>query len=172
MFLGKSPSIEKYKGKHCINASFVVYYYNTRGLRVFNRSTANFIEVYNGHFFKRYNERMKLNLDKPLDIVKSYFMYGGHSAYSIVPKNEKEYTIGISKEGILLGELSHNRLWLINKTFISRDISNPYQDRIESELIASLQMSLEESLGSTDFIEDDVRIHKNVVNAMIIIDKD
>lgn len=172
LFLSKAPSLEKYKGKDSINVSYIVYYYNSKGLRVIHRSSGKCLEIYNGHFFKRYNERMNLKLESPLDIVKSYFMYGSHSVYSIVTKNDKEYTIGISSEGILLGELRHNRLWLINKTFISRDLSRPSQDEVENELICSLQKEIERALGSPHLYEDKIRLNRNIVNSLTNIRKD
>jgi hypothetical protein len=174
LFLSKAPSQEKYKGRDSINVSSIVYYYNSRGLRVIYRSSGNFLEIYNGHFFKRYNERMNLRLERPLDIVKSYFMYGNHSVYSMITKNDKEYTIGVSSEGILLGEFSHNRSWLINKTFISRDLSRPDQDEVEYKLIDSLKKEIEKALRSPSpgLYEDKIRLDKNIVNALTNIRKD
>lgn len=172
LFLGKMPKHPKYKGRDSININFVVYYYGDKGLRVFNRTTGYAIDVYNNHFFKRYNQRMNLKLDDPIDIVKNYFMYGGFSAYSVIKKNDKEYTIGVSSEGILLGELRHNRTWLINKTFISRDLARPDQDEIENKLIANLQKEIDKALSSTQFNEDDLTINKNVVSALTCMHKD
>ena len=172
LFLSKAPSEERYKGRDSINVLYVVYYYNAKGLKVFYKSSANFIEVYNNHFFKRFNERMNLKLENPLDIVKNYFMYGGHSVYSVVLKNGKEYTIGVSSEGLLLGELYQNRLWLINKTFISRDIARRDQDELESELITLLKADIESTLSLFENNSDHLRNNKNVLNAITNTVKD
>ena len=142
LFFGKAPADEKYKDQYSAHISFVTYYYNSKGLQVIDRANGGFIEIYNGHFFKRYNERMNLNLDDPLEIIKTYFMYGGNAAYSIVKKENRQYTIGVCSEGFLLGELYHNQEWLVNRTFISRDLARPDQDKVESELIASLKRDI------------------------------
>jgi hypothetical protein len=142
LFFSKAPAQKKYIGRDSINVGYVVYFYTSKGLSVINRATGNFLELYYGHFFKRYNERMKLNLDKPLDIIKSYFKHGGNVVYSVINKNAHEYTIGICRHGILLGELSHNRQWLINKTFVSRDLARPDQDEVEKKLIDSLELDI------------------------------
>jgi hypothetical protein len=168
LFLSKAPAHERYKGIESINVSYLVYYYNSKGLRVFNCSSGGFIEVYNGHFFKRYNERLNLNLNRPLDIVKSYFMHGCHAVYSVINKNDKKYTIGVSVEGILLGELRYNGQWLINKTFISRDISRPDQDEVEHELINSLKKDIEKALIFNNVSAGDLKIYTNVMNALTI----
>ena len=109
---------------------------------------------------------MNLKLDKPLEIVTNYFLYGGHNAYSIIRKNDKAYTIGISSEGILLGEFQQNNMWIVNKTFISRDITRPDQDEVESELIDTLKVELENALSAANVNEEDLDIHKNVVTAI------
>ncbi len=166
LFISKAPGHEKYKGRDSIIICYVVYYYDSIGLRVFHRSNGNTIDVFNGHFFKRYNERMNLKLDKPLEIVTSYFLYGGHTAYSIIRKNDKAYTIGISSEGILLGEFQKNNMWIVNKTFISRDLARPDQDEVESELIDTLKVELENALSAANVNEEDLDIHKNVVTAI------
>ena len=172
LFFSKAPAFEKYKGRDSINVSYIVYYYNSKGLRVIHRSSGNFLEIYNSHFFKRYNERMNLRLQTPIDIVKSYFMYGGHSIYSIVPKNDRKYTIGISSEGILLGEVRDNGSWLINKTFISRNLSRSDQDEVENKLICSLQKEIIKALTFPGLHEDRIRIDKNIVNSLTNIRKD
>jgi len=115
---------------------------------------------------------MNLKLESPVDIVKSYFMYGGHSIYSIIPKNDREYTIGISSEGILLGEIRDNGSWLINKTFISRDLSRPGQDEVENELICLLQKELKKRLTFPDLFVDQIRFNRNIVNSLTHIRKD
>jgi hypothetical protein len=76
LIFSKTPARDKYTGPDTINVSYVVYYYTSKGLAVINRSAAKYLELYYGHFFKRYNERMKLGLDKPVDIVTNYSLRG------------------------------------------------------------------------------------------------
>jgi len=72
----------------------------------------------------------------------------------------------------LLGELYHNREWLVNRTFISRDLARPNQYKGESELIASLKKDILKAMLFQGFNEDDLRIRFNVVNALTVLQKD
>ena len=137
IFINKAPAQEIYKGFDTMNVCYVVYFYASTGLSVINIAPGH-LELYYGHFFKRYNERMKLGLNNTLDAVKKYFANGGFGIYTVVKKDGKDYSIGVSREGILLGEAKHNREWIINKTFISRDIMRSDQDATEKKLINTL----------------------------------
>jgi hypothetical protein len=44
------------------------------------------MEIFNGHFFSRYDERLNLNLKKPLEIVKTFFNNSGYFQYSWLRK--------------------------------------------------------------------------------------
>ena len=67
IFIGKAPSKEKYKGMECANTCCMVYYYTSKGFRVFVPVSDKIFVVYNGHVFKRYNERLNLNLASTLE---------------------------------------------------------------------------------------------------------
>src|SRR3954469_22756268 len=62
IFISKAPAEEIYKGFNTMNVNYVVYFYASTGLSVINVSSVGHLELYYGHFFKRYNERMKLGL--------------------------------------------------------------------------------------------------------------
>lgn len=142
LFIRKAPSEEIYKPGDNVLISTIAYYYNKTGLRVFDCRPAKTIGVYNGHFFTRYNERMKLDLSSPLDIVKHYFKYNGYQSYKVVQKDNRNYMIGVSKDGLTLGEMQHGIMWIVNKTFISKDIFRSDQDEEEKELIAAMQSNI------------------------------
>ncbi|HLK27274.1 MAG TPA: hypothetical protein VKT28_01740 [Puia sp.] len=166
LFLSKAPAIEKYKEIDAINIAYVTYYYNSKGLQVFHLSSGGFTEVYSAHFFNRYNERMNLQLQNPIDIVKRYFMRGAYALYSIIPKKGRKYTIGTSVDGFLLGDISHNGEWLMNRTFITRDMSKPDQDEIEHGLICNLKKDIEKAMIFYDARDEDIRRCTNVMNAL------
>ena len=107
-----------------------------------------------------------LSLDKPLDIVKHYFAYGGHTVYPVKTKDTKKVTMGVSSEEILLGELKYDGLWLINKTFISRDITRTHEGDAESKLIAAMQMRIAAALCLDCFDEETLSIKQNVLNSI------
>ena len=75
LFFSKAPGRDKYQGQDSTTVSYVVYYYTSRGLSVINLSSAGYLELYYGHFFKRYNERMNLNLDKPIEISHAIIFF-------------------------------------------------------------------------------------------------
>ena len=140
IFIRKLPADAVYKGS--VIVCYVVYYYNSKGLSVICYSTRG-IDLYYGHFFKRYNERMNLGLSDTLDAVKKYFMQcGGNAIFNTMEKKGKTILIGFSGEGILLGEVQQNGRLYVNKTFVSRDLAYDSQDAMEQELVVSLMNEL------------------------------
>ena len=166
LYLRKAPAIDKYQDEDSIHVGFVTYYYGGKGLTVFNMSPASQLQVFYGHFFKRYNERMNLNLSTPIDVVKNYFFRNGYAGYSVIPKEGKEYVMGFSPEGILLGELQHNRLWLVNKTFVSRDLSRHDQDEAEKALILKLRKEIDVALRNPMPVDPISNSNMSVVKAL------
>ena len=74
--------------------------------------------------------------------------------------------MGVSSEGILLSELKYDGLWLINKTFVSRDITRTYQDDAESKLIAAMQMEIAAALCFDCFDKETLSSKQNVMNSI------
>jgi hypothetical protein len=99
------------------------------------------MEVFNGHFFIRYNERMKLGQTNIVDMIKAFFINCGYLQIER-QKGDKEFTVGICKEGIALGNYYGDPEWLVHKTFISRDLARNDQDLHEKALLAKLQSRL------------------------------
>jgi hypothetical protein len=138
IFLGKAPSKEKYKGLECTNVCCMVYYYTSKGFRAFVPSSGNALIIYNGHLFKRYNERLNLNLASTLEAAIHFFTYNCYVHPDAINKDERVFTIGFCKDGLLLGELKHNNVWLEWKTFISRNLARADQDEMEKQLMEEL----------------------------------
>ncbi len=115
-----------------------MYYYTSKGFRVFIPSSDKIFLVYNGHLFKRYNERLNLNLASTLEAAIHYFTYNAYMHPHILEKNGMIYAIGLCKDGFLLGEVKYNNVWLEWKTFISRNLARADQDEMEKELIDQL----------------------------------
>ena len=149
--MDKAYSEETYKGVGSIGIACLVYYYTPIGLRVFKIMLPQGLSVFNSHLFKRYNERLDLGLSSPLEIVKHFFIHNPGHVNKILPKGGREFTVGICKEGLLLGELQEGRLWLVYKTFITRDLMGPEQGDIEGGLINSLREDIEKELNSPEF---------------------
>jgi hypothetical protein len=164
--LSKAPAVEKYQGLRDINICSLVYYYNPTGLRVFKIMPTGGLNVYNGHFFKRYNERMSLGLTTPLEIVKHFFINNGYSTIKILPKEDREFTLSVCKEGLLLGEIQEGRSWIVNKTFITRELSSGAQDEIEEELLKHLREGIEEEITKPDFNRDSYDYKTDIIKAL------
>lgn len=144
IYLQKAPSKEKYVNVDSISAVLVTYYFDEKGLKVFNCAVDGMVEMYNGHFFQRYNERLNLKLSTPLEIVNTYFRNNGFASYTSFGDNEKERTIGVCNDGLLLGEIEKATPWLItNKTFISREMYDLRQNKLEIKMIKELKADTE-----------------------------
>lgn len=148
IILSKNPAHEKYKGLESVSWEGVVYYRNAQGLRVFgvNQQTQG-ISVYNGHLFMRYNERLGLGLVKPIDIIKRFFCNNGYALTRIIRKGDREYTIKVCRDGLLLGELYQDGKWQVNRTFISRDLARMDQDEVERDLLEGLENEIQKEMA-------------------------
>ena len=65
------------------------------------------------------------------------------------PGREKIYMLGICRDGLILGEKQD--LWVVNKTFITRDFTRPDQDKAEAGLINLLYKDI--NTGMNDEVE-------------------
>src|SRR5688500_11239008 len=140
IYIGKAPSAEKYNNTNDLIYFSIVYYYGKDGLTVFKPLADSKVLVeYYGHLFSRYNERLELNLSEPIEMIQHFFTYNGASDHTAVDKDGACYSIGICQEGLLLGIVKEDGRWLVNKTFISKDLFRPDQDESEREMIALLE---------------------------------
>jgi hypothetical protein len=137
LFISKAPSKPRYRDADDATINYIVYFYNSKGLTVINRASEG-LELFYGHFFKRYNERMNYGIDNSIDIVKKFFSQGGFGVYTKIKKGDKTHTIGVTRDGFSLGELQHNDRLLVNKTFVSRDLASNKQDELEQQLLQSI----------------------------------
>lgn len=140
IFMHKMPGAKKYNGTENISFLCVVYYYSKKGLMAYYLAESNVLAGFTSHFFKRYNERLNLNLSKPIDVVKAFFRKGMYSHIKMVDRHNKPHIIGFGVDGIRLGEikyeLSYNYVeW---KTFVTRKIAYGFQKKMERELFKEL----------------------------------
>ena len=140
LFLSKADGVEKYRSGADINVLEITYFHTTKGLRVFRPLTSGGIAVYKGHLFNRYNDRMNLGLTSPKEKVKHFFINNGYIDYKIVKKDNKQLSIGTCRNGLLLDEIQNN--WIVNNTFITKDLMYLDQSEIESSLIESLKTAI------------------------------
>jgi hypothetical protein len=166
IFLSKAPGVNAYKGQQDINVLSVVYYYNSIGLRVLKLNEQDGLIVYNGHLFTRYKERMALIISNPIDVVKHFFINNGYASSKVTPIDGRDLTITKVKEGFLLGELQHERTWLVHKTFINKDLARVDQNEIEQGLIDSLKKQLEQEINNLEYDQHDFNYKTDVMKAI------
>ncbi len=140
IFIGKAPAIDKYNGPQTTAVNCSVYYHTEKGIRVFNPCPNDIVEVYNSHFFARYNERLGLNLTNTVDIITHFFKYNRDHKVVTDEKGDRMLTTGFCKHGLLLGEydISYNYDWLVWKTFVSRNLTRKDQKKTENEILQEI----------------------------------
>ena len=136
VLLSKAPATEKYKGPESASVCQLVHYSGTRGLRVFRPLPNGNIAVYTGHFFSRYNERMKHTLTMPIDKVKHFFSHNGFSIGESYNINGNVYVIAKCHDGYCLG-IYKNKV-IVYRTFISNNLAWGDQVTKADKLLKSL----------------------------------
>ena len=126
--------LSKYKNKwlykiafnaKVFHTAYLAYYYNDIGLVAIEPLPShNYLIFYTTHFFKRYNERLHLNIVKPYDILRHYVEK--HMSYNIKPVEElsqgMKKVFGISSEGILLGTYNDELRFYKMNTFLTSEM--------------------------------------------------
>jgi hypothetical protein len=144
--IGKQPSYPKYTGDESTCITCAVYYHAERGTRVLIPADGGRTSVFNPHFFHRYNERLNLQLQKPLDVIV-HFLKNSKDIYDYLSPHQNKIKVnGYCKNGLLFGELSPDKKWLVWKTFVSRDLAKPEQEQMEAILKGQLAKQLLDDL--------------------------
>ena len=153
VFLEKAPATPHYKTENDVVYCAVVFYSGPRGYSVFKPLLGQgSIIVYKGHLFTRYNERLQLALNYPLDIVKRFFAHSGYSDHKLIEKKDRLFSMGVTAEGILLGDYWEEHRWLINRTFVNRDLYSAYQDETEKELITEMEEEIATAVAEENHV--------------------
>lgn len=156
IFVRKSPSAAKCKNTDDLAYCCATYYYDKQGLCVLRHfEETDMIEVFWGHFFTRYKERMHLNLPSTTQVIEWFFNQSGYIHYLIYPTALGKRNIGICKEGFLFGEIQNEETWLVNKTFVSKDLAFDSQNQLEAQMIQLLQEEALRDFASRNFNEYD-----------------
>lgn len=146
IMFAKAPSSVRYENRNKdLIWSAVTWYYDKIGLMVLQWTPQGGIQAYTGHLFQRYKERLKLDLDSPVEIVKHFFLNNLHASYQEGTRKGKLQCIGYTNGGLLLGEQVSDD-WLLWKTFVSRDLFHAGQNEIEQKVISLAEMELINSI--------------------------
>jgi hypothetical protein len=161
IFLQKGPGVNKYTGTESLTYLCVVYYYSNKGLMAFWPASYEVLAGFTSHFFKRYNERLCLNLSNPIDIVKAFFRKGMYCTVKIVEKNNRPQVIAFGVDGIRFGEIKYNFTYVEWKTFVNREIAFPQQKKWEHEVNKELMQELREAKRPETYNPIAIRSLKN-----------
>ena len=169
IFLHKAPGEKKYTGTKDLSVTSVVYYYSKKGLMVFSPLIDNpTLSGYTSHFFKRYNERLCLNLHNPIDIVRAFFRKGVYCSIKLVERNNKPYLIAFGVDGIRFGKILHGFTYVEWKTFVPRELAYSKQKEWENELNEKLLRELKESENEDTYNPYLLRGARNTIGSLPI----
>ncbi len=132
-------------GKNDISDKHLVYYYNKTGLVALTYDRVkDILHYHTAHFFNRYNERMKLGLIKPYDIMRHYFDRTNNIMYHHLGEIDAgiHKIFGVAPNGMVLGT-HHIRLKFLKfNTFLTEDLLLGDQHERKDFLIKSLDKYL------------------------------
>ncbi|MCG3164623.1 MAG: hypothetical protein POELPBGB_00382 [Bacteroidia bacterium] len=130
--------------KGCLH-NYLTYYYNDRGLAGIEVTPQNKLMLYfTTHYFKRYNERLKLGITEPKKLLHT-FMHN-HTAYTF--ENLGEVSPGIfkifayTKNGVALGTWLRDLGYVKMNTFITHEMLKGNQLEIKAYKSAELDKYL------------------------------
>ncbi len=120
--------------QHYIHQAFYVRSTDKRGPVTygiqFNNDTGQKLLVkHNTHFFKRYNQRLQLNLEKPAEVIKHFFKHNfdREQAQSEVLANGRRLVQFVFSQGVGVGWQDDEKKLINIKTFIANDTLNKSQ---------------------------------------------
>ena len=134
--VNKSIAHSKYRNVEDATISCAVYYYSDKGIRLFCPEEDGRVNVYNGHFLNRYNERLGLGLSNMTDIILHFLKNDRESYYQTETDNGEGPAIAFCRNGMMLGraECTHQYNWLIWKTFVNKELTRKDQAKTDESL--------------------------------------
>jgi len=120
--------------------TFMAYYYGAKGLNAVMMISDNNMLYFSAHFFNRYNERRKLNLAMPHDIIRSFMSDNLQFSFKKLEEiSAGVYTFfGVTDSGVALGTYYQNANLYKMNTFITSDMLTGNQVAMEEQLKARL----------------------------------
>ena len=113
----------------------VLYFYNESGITAYHiayRREHRLIIIQTGHFFKRYHERLALDMIKPLEVVKYYFRHNDTYQPAISHTADEHSCLCMTEVngGAALGYYIEEKNYLCMKTFVSHEMLGKSQKNI------------------------------------------
>ena len=166
--VNKSLAHPKYRGIQDAAISCGVYYYSEKGIRLFGPEEDGSLNVFNGHFLNRYNERLCLGLSSLTDIMVHFLKNDRQSYYQTKTENGKDSAIAFCKNGMMLGqaECTDRYKWLIWKTFVNKELTRKYQEKTNESLFHYFSKEIEIASQKDDWDVTQLSMLKSVVLAV------
>lgn len=140
--LKKDNEIEKYKGINSIIANCFIRVNTFDGYRIYTVNSQGKMVAYKSHFFKRYNERLGLNLVNPIDKVIHYFTFNYNSLITSIESPNKQLLVGKCRDGLILGEYQVENGLLLFRTFINNELMRDSQLHLIEEMREDLKFGI------------------------------
>lgn len=142
LFVQKCPNIKHYTDETSIRILAVSYHYCAKGISAFYLGEDNSIVGFNPHFFERYNERMNLRLQHPLDVMKAFFKRGVYNLPGIIAHHGRKQPVAFRADGLQLGEYHVKDGYMEWRTFINTKLANRDQQKVKYKLIKKHQAKI------------------------------
>jgi hypothetical protein len=123
-------------GKKKVSRDFVTYFYIDDKIVAVQVLDIPYILYYTSHFFKRYKERLKLDIIKPEEIIRKYL----NDSTNFVPKvleivdNNLLKMYIVCNQGTILGTLHTDTFICKMNTFLSSEMLKTDQVEMEKEM--------------------------------------
>lgn len=167
IFIHKPPALERYHRYDYVACCPIVYYYGKEGFTALRYiEEADMLEVFWGHLFNRYNERMQLNLKTPLETMIHFFSNNGYFEHLKTTDGNRVKTVGVCAEGLVFGEVMHEEKWQVNKTFITKEMAYKNQAKLQEKILKLLELDIVCRQAKRDAKEDEIFGQQNVLKAI------
>jgi hypothetical protein len=123
-------------GPKDVGRTFMTHFYVDNKIVAVQVIDSPFLLYYTAHFFKRYRERLTLEIAKPEELIRHYLTGSSHFVPKILEKVDnnllKMYIVG--KQGTILGTLHVNTGICKMNTFLSPSMLKSDQVEMEKEM--------------------------------------
>jgi hypothetical protein len=119
-----------------VASSFLTYFYIDNKIAAIQVVKARYLLYYTTHFFKRYKERMKLDIAKPEELIRKYFSDSTNFVHQLlgVTENYLLKMFILCKHGAILGNIHTESSICKMNTFITTDMLKTEQVEMEKEM--------------------------------------
>jgi hypothetical protein len=124
-------------GKKEMKIHCMAHYYAELGLAgVGLLNESDWLMFFTSHFFKRFRERLKLNIIQPLDLLHHYMatqnLYVFHKIRKLDDKTSSMFCV--SESGVILGVINEQEKFYRMNTFLTSDMLGKSRAVLESNL--------------------------------------